>query len=298
MVLVTGGTGFIGSRVLKKLIDDGFDVAATARESTDFSRVQDIRERVLWVGAGADELQEFFVKNKVDAVVHMATSYGRKREQFFDVYETNVSFALNLMKMAAENGCRLFVNTDSFSVNELGDCLQVGVDVHMNAYHKSKFMFREIARDNISMLDMAFANMQLQHIYGPGDCGGKFVLFMMNELSKETPEIELTEGLQQRDWTYVDDAASAYSAVLKNMDGFKPGSFNEFQVGTGVATSLRDFCIKLKDAMNSSSELCFGRKEMQRGELMTAKADNASLKALGWEIEVDLDEGIRRLIQK
>ena len=292
-IFLTGATGFIGSKVLKMLTDEGHYVTCLRRHTSRSVRVQDIAS-CAWVYP--EQLEEAFCTGGFDCVIHCATTYGRSADQFFDVYAGNFSLAMQLLELSSQNNVRLFINTDSFFVRELENGIREGQTVYMDSYTKSKFMFRETARVNIKQLNISFANLQLQHVYGTGDSEGKFIYFLKKNLMANVPSLDLTAGTQLRDWTWAGDVVAAYKVLLDNIDTFAPSTFHEFQAGTGKMTSLRRVCELMKDLSSSKTELNFGAREMNPGELQSSCADNSSLTALGWKWKVDIEEGLRRIL--
>lgn len=303
MILVTGATGFIGRRLTRRLLKEGYEVAVVCRKTSDFSRLEDVKERLIKVdSAQEEELEAVFRAHDITHIIHLATAYGRDSRDFQIVYETNLTLPLKLIRYAmaeSETGVKtVFINTDSFFTKELeGAWHQGGEKVYLDAYTKSKFILREIMRDNVSSTKITFVNLRLEHVYGPEDDKGKFINYLISELRKNTPVIELSSGVQVRDWVYIDDVIEAYIKVLEHSENLEPAGFYEYEVGTGKETTLKNFCLKLKEESKSSSELVFGRREMQKNELLYSVADNSALRAIGWEPSVDIEEGIRRIFR-
>ena len=296
MILLSGGTGFIGSELLKRLLSEGRELACIVRAESNYARVEDIKKHITWIYNDEESIKAFFENYDVEGVVHCATSYGRDTNDFFPVIEANLFLPITLLKYANQYNCQYFINTDSFFVNELGGAFKAGQTVYLDTYTKTKFVVRELLKANVGHLQTKIINMELQHVYGNNDSEGKFLNFFKEKLLSGVEYIELTDGTQVRDWIYVDDVIHAYITVINHIESFCTFEWNEVEVGTGIGTSLKEVCIKMKRASGAKTELLFGRKEKHKNELEESVANPKRLFELGWTPEVDLDEGIRRIL--
>lgn len=297
MVLLTGATGFLGSRLLKKLVEEDYEVICTRRALSDMARVSEVCERVKWFDTDKENMDTLFRRYDIDLIIHCATNYGRSDADYFKAYEANLVFPLHLIQCAQKYECKYFINTGTFFARELDYVKDRKERVYMDAYVQSKDMFVRIVRNHMEKLCLAFINLQMEHIYGSDDGRGKFVNYLVGCLADNVPEIELSDGEQTRDWTYIDDAVFAYLAVLNHLPQFQPGNFYHFEVGTGMETSLRTFAQLVKEKLNSTSVLEFGKYQMNEKELKSSCADHAELCRLGWKPQYDIRRGIEQMIK-
>ena len=133
---------------------------------------------------------------------------------------------------------------------------------------------------------MQIFNMKVEHMYGTQDDSTKFVTWIIQQLKKNVAEIELTSGIQKRDFIYVDDVVNAYLTVYNNRIKFE--KYTEFDVGTGNQVSVRDFVSEIYNQEKIrnpglSTILKFGAKEYRKGEQMEVLENIKPLKDLGWQ---------------
>lgn len=287
-VLLTGATGFIGSHLLDELLGRGIAVVVLKRSGSGMGRLAAKMSGVRAYDIDKMPLRIAFEQQPIDAVVHLAASYGRKGESVAEVIATNVVFGMQLLETAAEFGVPVFINTSTFSVKgALTDGLAYYV---LTKRHFSEYGERFAVRAN-----MAFVDMQLEHVYGPADDETKFVPMLVRALVDGRAALELTPGAQRRDFVYVSDVVAAYARVLERRPA-RRGSYLRIEVGSGEAVALADFARLAREVAASPTILEFGALPYRAGELMYSAADSAPLRSLGWAPAVALREGLERTV--
>jgi nucleoside-diphosphate-sugar epimerase len=163
-------------------------------------------------------------------------------------------------------------------------------------YVLSKRLFFELAARFAETRGCTLVNLRLEHVYGPGDGPGKFVAVVIRKLLDNVPEIELTPGEQYRDFVYVGDVVDAYVKLANSMDAFGDQRVWRFEVGTGSATSIKEFVTTAHAVIGSKSKLAFGAFPYRENEIMCSKADVRALSSFGWRSGVDLKTGIAEVV--
>jgi len=279
-ILMTGITGYLGSQLAKTLLAKGFDVIALKRKSSSMGRIEPIlNEITLYDLEVLDHNEPFQSHPEIDAVIHTATCYGRNNETVRQVAESNTIFPLRLLDTAISAGVKTFINTDTT------------LDKYLNSYSLSKSQFMEWGKYFSLKNKFHFINMRLEHFYGPGDNDSKFTSYVINSCIENIPNLELTLGEQKRDFIYIDDVISAYLILLGKMDTFSD-EFNEFDVGSGEAISIKDFVKIVHQLTHSQSFLDFGAIPYRKGEVMLSEINIEPLNQLGWECKTKLEQGL------
>ena len=283
-ILLTGATGFLGSHILRKLIEVGEDVVVLARENSNFDRINNLKEfSIFIVNQHFSNIENLYQKYSISTIIHVATEYGRD-SNYSSVLMSNVLFPIKLYEFADKKKLKLFINTDSFSCKFPNSS-------YLKDYISSKILFKNYLK---SQTQVQVINLQLEHIYGNFDSKGKFVTFLIESMLKNEKTISLTAGEQKRDFIYVSDVVDAYMCVLKNKHILS--RYEEFEVGNGVSISIREFVSKIHSIMNSKSSLLFGALETRVDEIKDSKANNKKLISLGWEPKFNLDNGLKALL--
>lgn len=285
-VLVTGATGFLGSHIVKALLKDGHQVIILKRSFSDTRRIVDILPWISAYNLDQCELEDPFRNHgKIDAIIHTATCYGRNGESESHIFEANTVFPLKLLEAATFYNTDTFFNTDTILYK------------HLNSYALSKKQFMEWGKQFANLGKIRFVNIKLEHMYGPGDDNSKFTTHVIKSCLRNVPELKLTAGEQKRDFIYIDDVVSAYSLLLHTAHE-QPSLFQDYGLGSGKATSIREFVETVHRLTQSKTVLKFGALAYREHEIMESKANIEPLKALGWDSKVSLGEGIQAVIRE
>jgi len=289
-ILLTGATGFLGSHLLKYLFKKRYEVVVLKRSTSDVSRITKIIDNVTTYNIDETPIELAFKSHKIDVVMHLATSYGKK-QNYENLIQTNIIFGLNLISLSIKYKIDVFINTDTFFNNKNA------VQSNLSEYTTTKKHFLDWL--SLSKGTLKIANMKIHHVYGENDSDDKFSMWLFQQLRDGNRSIKLTTGIQLRDFIYVKDVVRAYEVVMLNHQNF--GSMQEFNISTGDKHAVKEFCIVmghevLKNSQTVKKVLLFGSKNDNLDEMMDIENDNNALLKLGWRPEFDLVNGIRNMV--
>jgi nucleoside-diphosphate-sugar epimerase len=233
-ILITGASGFIGSRVVEQLLDRGFrNLRCLARPSSDAARVEAL-SRHRREGARVDVMagnllsREDCLAATKDAAVIIHLAAGRGEKSFPDAFANSVVTTRNLLDAVVKNQCvRRFVNISSFAVYDNGQkrgtkqldetCpVEQHAELRGDAYCFAKVKQDEIVAEYGKKFGIPYVIMRPGYVYGPGTYAitgrvgiGTFGLFLHLGGSNKIP------------FTYVDNCAEAIAlaGLIKGIDG-------------------------------------------------------------------------------
>lgn len=288
-VLVTGGTGFIGSRLTERLLDAGAEVHAISRSPRD-----DSEDRVRWrVG---DLRDSDFVESAVGSVeptvvFHLAAlvTGSRDLDLVRPLLEHNLLATVNLLLACAR--------THRPRVVLVGSIEQVDSTTERSVPHSpyaaAKGSAAEYGRMFHQLYDLPVAGVRPAMVYGPGQRDlSKLVPYTTTSLLKGKPP-RILNPPRRADWIYVEDVVEGLLAAGR-CDALVGRSV---ELGTGQLTSVREVVTLIDELVDGSAAPHFGKPASGRSEHELA-ADTATVaELLDWESSISLEEGLRRTVE-
>jgi len=283
-ILLTGATGFLGSHILKNLLNNNFNVIILKRSFSNTWRINDILDKTIFYDVDKVDIEKTFKENKIDIVIHTATKYGRKNESFLEILDSNLFFPLKLLDLLLRYNVKTFLNTDTTAYNHF-----------INYYSLTKMQFVEwlkLLNNKIKIF-----NLKLEYIYGEMDDNSKFLPMLIINLLKGVNTIDLTPGNQERDFIYVKDVVNAYIDIILKKDNFFNG-FYEYSIGSGESIKIKDLVLLIKKMTNNEvTQVKFGALPYRSNEIMYSKANIKKIKDdIGWTPKFSLEEGLKNTI--
>lgn len=283
-ILVTGGTGFLGSHLLPSLVEEGHDVILLKRSFSNTWRIKDILSEIKTYDIDKIDNERIFYENEIEGIIHLATDYGRKNDKdVSQMCKANIELPTDLLALGTKYGIDFFVNTHTYADNKY------------SLYSAMKNAFLEIAEFFVFNYQLKFVNMRLEYIYGERDDYTKFIPFVIKRIL-EGKEIKATKGEQKRDFIYVKDVVDAYLRVLNNLGSLSEGS-TEFEVGTGKSVSLNHFVDKIEEEIGKQANVKWGAIPYGKNEIFDSKAHIARAKKyLKWRQKYNISNGLKKTI--
>lgn len=282
-ILLTGGGGYLGSNLVKRLCLQGANVLVLKRKATNLERLNVPNIKITCFNIEDVCLKEIFSLHIPDVIVHCATNYGSENTNIEELIDSNIILPLKIIEaILAQQKAIPFINTDTI------------LDSRINAYSLSKKQFVEWLEFYSAFIPCI--NIKLEHFYGPLDNRSKFCTKIILDLINKVESLELTPGMQKRDFIFIEDVIDAFERLIAYSLKVDKG-LHHFQLGSGKNITIRNFVSLIKSlTKNTNTILNFGAHDYRTHEIMEYPSDLSALSALGWKPFHNLTEGLIKTI--
>ena len=293
-LLITGGTGFLGSYLLEALSSlKNYRIIATTRTQTDLFRIHHMKDKFTLVNIDTVDLREIFLNNKIDGVIHLATHYSKKHqyEEIPSMIHTNLTFGTQLVDLAVQNDVKFFINTGTFFEYSMMD-VPVSEKTEKSPYNL--YAATKIAMDTLIQYyskssSMHIITLKLATPYGYND-NQKLIAYLMKSVINGQSVI-LEKGEQEWDFIYVKDAANAYIKTIEFCLKSKKTQNEEIYIGTGKAYPIKNI-VKLINHFTGKS-LIETSKPYTEDQIFLAYGNISKAKnLLQWLPAYSLEDGL------
>jgi len=246
-ILVTGGAGYIGSVIVKKLIDNKHEVVVL--DDLSQGHLEAIDKKAIFVKANLSEINNVFKKFKFDAVIHMAAHslVGESMENPKKYFDNNVVNGINLLNVMLENNCKKIVFSSSASVYGEPSKVPIKEDFELkpsNFYGETKLIFEKILEWYKKAYGLKYTSLRYFNAAGAiKECGEdhkpethlipiilQVALGKRKEINIFGDDYKTKDGTCIRDYIHVSDLADAHILALEKDGIFNLGSEQGYSV--------------------------------------------------------------------
>ena len=295
--LVTGGAGFIGSHLTKKLVEEGNDISIIDNLNTGKEKnLESIKNKIDFVkGSILDiELLEKLTKD-VKGVYHQA-ALASVQDSFFksdEYHDVNVNGTENILKLAKQYNFKVvYASSSSVYGNPVRIPIRESDEKNpINPYAKTKLEKEELAKI-YSKMGVKVIGLRYFNVFGKGqskEYAGVLKLFLERIRDKSPPKIN-GDGTQARDFVHVSDVVNSN---IMSMNSDVNHAF--FNVGTGTSITILDLAKTIIKSSGLNLEPVFGPALKGDVQKTTANIDLIKEK-IGWKPTVVLEEWIDEII--
>ena len=324
-VLVTGGAGFIGSRLSEFLASKGWQVTAIDNLNNYYdpklklerlhrmgiNRVNDCGSSVSSIFPNLEfirldivdreALNNLFAEKHFDSVMNLAAQAGVRYsiENPYTYVENNLVGFINLLECARHFPLRRFVYASSSSVyggNEKTPFSESdNVDNPVSLYAATKKSNELMARAYHNLYGIPAIGLRFFTVYGPWGRPDMAPMLFADAITQGRPIKVFNNGNMSRDFTYIDDIVEGIYRVLDS-DVAIDTEHDVYNIGFGKPVKLMDFISVLEKSLGVSADKDF--LPMQPGDVVTTFADTSRLaRDYDYSPRIDIEEGVKRFAE-
>ncbi len=298
-IVVLGASGFIGANLFKKILAVRKDVFAIVRIEKNWRLLEIDDEFIIAAdindfSATKNLIEKIQPKTVFDCIAYGAYSFEENTNL---IYQTNFTSVINLVEQLQHTDIVAYIHAGSSS--EYGsNCVKPKEDSICkpnSAYSVSKIAAANYLNFMGKHKNFPCVNLRLYSVYGPLEDTSRLLPNLLNHvLHRKLPKF--VNPNISRDFVYVDDVCNAFVLAASKMN---PDIYGEdFNIGTGVKTTIFDLVSKVKHKFDIPHEPEFGAMESRVWDLTEWYANpTKAFDILNWKAIISLDDGIDMMSQ-
>ena len=305
-ILITGGSGFIGSALTKYLVESNHNVIVYDNNSRgNLRRLTSVIKKIKFIkGDIRNRKRLFSIKEKVDTVIHLAYVNGTEffYKKPFEILDIAVNGLVNILDFSKKKGVKNFYLASSSEVyqnptkipTDEKEMLKIP-DIHnpRYSYGGGKIISELYGIHFAKKYFKKFIIFRPHNVYG-NDMGNEHVIpqfiSRFDKLKKGNRFLIYGTGNEQRSFIYIDDFVSGFDKI------FKKGKNQEiYNIGTTQKIKISDLARLVAKILNKKIQ--FKKTKILKGSPSIRCPNINKINKLGFKYEISLEEGIRRIIK-
>ena len=178
-ILLTGATGFLGSKILESLLNQNYPVVILKRSTSNLWRIKHLIKFAKSYNIDAISLDRAFIDQKINSVIHTACQYDRNGKIIQQIAASNLMFGLEILDTCLKFKTNTFFNIDTV------------LQKNLNAYTLSKNQFVEWLK--LKSTQIQIVNLKIDMMYGPKDDTNKLIPWVISELKKKCARYKINK---------------------------------------------------------------------------------------------------------
>ncbi len=294
-VLITGISGFLGSQIAQELYDNGFELIALKRNTTDLSRCYEFTENVNWINISENWVQKVIELNP-QIIIHSAwEGVGALERDNWQIQINNLQFTLKLLSIAKEVNVEKFVSFGSQA--EYGYFSGVIDENYVlepkSAYGLSKYLCSQTIKVFCEQNNIDWYWLRLFSFFGEKEASNWFIPSLIKNISENKP-MDMTPGEQRYAYMYIGDLAGIICNLIKSS-----ASSGIYNLSSKNSVSLKEIVEKIINIIKPlKSQVNFGAMPYRDNQPMLIQGEVSKLEGeIGEFNETSFDTNLKKVVE-
>ena len=289
-VIITGATGFVGSRLATYLLKEDFEVALIVRPTSSYQEIEFIVDdcKLYVYDYDINSLINALGNYEPDVVIHCASLF-LSNHSFNDVdnlIDSNVKFPSLLLETMDRLNIKSFINTGTawqhYNSEEYNP---------VNLYAATKQAFEDVITYYVEAKGFKAITLKLFDTYGPSDPRGKLISLLDNYANNQK-QLDLSPGEQVINLVHIDDVVNAYIKAIENLNVMNYGH-EKYGVASRRVYTLRELIKEYESIKNVKLNVNWGGKEYREREVMKCWDEFKTISGWNCSSELRFDDGFK-----
>lgn len=287
-ILITGGTGFIGTHLIKAL-SKKYKIHILVPPDLNFTVPEYVN--VIEFSDNIGELNLYLKENHIEGIIHLATLYvaQHQAEQIKDIILSNVYLGTAILESLKNTQVKWVINTGTYWQNYKFNSKEY---CPANLYAASKQAFIDMAAFYIETNPLRFVTLKLSDTFGKGDTRRK-LLTIFKEAADTKEPLLMSKGEQYLDILYIDDVISGFTHLIKLLEEDKE-LLNEYVLVAQQRYNLKEIAAIFEKVSGKKLQIIWGGRPYREREIMCPWQKGTPLP--GWKAKLSLEDGIKKFL--
>lgn len=287
-ILITGGTGYIGSNVLAQL-NSKYNFYSLVRNPSPAPFANHIKQ--IHYNGTYSSIQESLKNIAIDSVLHMATLFKaqHKSEDIPDLMNANLTFGCQILEWMSKNNIKEIINIGTYaqSIDGINEKSQ-------NLYTTTKSAFERFLDFYTESFDFKTINLYFYDTYGPKDTRPKLINLIINALSKNE-KLGMSPGDQEICYLFINDVVEAIDHSLQMLSKVESQKIHKYSLYSSEIVTVKELVQIAESTLDKKLNSEFGFYPYRKNEIMKFKARYPILP--NWNAKTKISDGIKQILK-
>ena len=286
-ILITGATGYIGSRLVVALRQVDHEIYAVARQTSDTNAIRDYVSGIIYISPH-EQLYQQIKLSHCDVLINLMGSYTSAHDEnsLRMLMEDNIVAPMTVCDAAAAAGIKKIIATASVQQSFSGE----SADDPINAYGATRNAFEAMLKSWSDFYGISVTVLTLFDTYGADDKRGK--VFNLVRRLHDGESIDMSPGEQKLYQLYIDDVVAGYLKAIELICHRTDSCYEKYAIRSEEPIRLKEFIKQYLEMTRKNVEVNWGGRSYMDREIMDPTGFGTVLP--GWKANISYTEGLRR----